>query len=198
MYSQRDEEKYILEFFGKALGKFLDIGAYDGKTFSNIYQLALQKWSGVCVEPSPSVLPSLRSLYENNKNIWIVDKGVGLKRGEVLFYDFKGDAVSSFVKKHAETWRLGEGDKRNYRQIKIEVITVADLFKLVGTDFNFISIDAEGWSLRILENLPFKSLTDLTMICVEFDGEEQEVKSILKPYGFKQYHKTAENLILVR
>ena len=35
MYSQRDEELHILGYFGDKVGRFIDIGAYDGKSFSN-------------------------------------------------------------------------------------------------------------------------------------------------------------------
>jgi len=57
MFSQNDEEKHIVRFFRDKIdkGSFLDIGAYNGKAFSNTHRLALNGWSGVCLEPSPSV-----------------------------------------------------------------------------------------------------------------------------------------------
>ena len=54
MYSQRDEEKYILEAFdGKTDGRFLDIGAWHPTVFSNTRALIEMGWSGVMIEPSP-------------------------------------------------------------------------------------------------------------------------------------------------
>ena len=38
MFSQRNEETFILKHFGKGKN-FLDIGAYDGELFSNTRQL---------------------------------------------------------------------------------------------------------------------------------------------------------------
>ena len=35
MYSQNQEEKYILKHFKDKQGTFLDLGAYDGKELSN-------------------------------------------------------------------------------------------------------------------------------------------------------------------
>ncbi len=53
MYSQNNEEKFILEHFKNRKGKFLDIGAYDGKTFSNTFALVELGWSGLEIEASP-------------------------------------------------------------------------------------------------------------------------------------------------
>ena len=69
MFTQRDEEKYILEFFKGNTGRFLDIGAANGECFSTTRALALLGWSGVCVEPSPTVLPALRTLYAGNPKV---------------------------------------------------------------------------------------------------------------------------------
>ena len=44
MYSQNEEEKYILEAIGEQVGIFLDIGAYDGETRSNTLALVEREW----------------------------------------------------------------------------------------------------------------------------------------------------------
>ena len=48
MYSQNDEERVILEYFaGKTDGRFVDVGAWSGATFSNVWALMELGWSGV-------------------------------------------------------------------------------------------------------------------------------------------------------
>jgi len=76
MFSQRDEETYILEHFKGSTGTFLDLGAYDGVMFSNTRQLALNGWCGVCVEPSPTVLPKLLELYKDSDKIKVLPYAV--------------------------------------------------------------------------------------------------------------------------
>ena len=49
-YSQLGEQDIILNYFNGKQGTFLDIGANDGKTFSNSYALSLLGWKGVCVD----------------------------------------------------------------------------------------------------------------------------------------------------
>lgn len=53
MYSQQDEEKYILEALEGITGTFLDIGAWHPTDKSNTRRLIELGWSGVLIEPSP-------------------------------------------------------------------------------------------------------------------------------------------------
>jgi FkbM family methyltransferase len=196
MYSQRDEEKYILDYFGNLKGRFLDIGAYDGRTFSNTHQLALQGWSGLCIEPSPSAFHILKGLYQYNSNIQLKQIAVGDKSGRNEFYDSNGDAISSFDTNHVELWKT-KGAK-NFTKIIVNTLTVKDLFSEIGCDFDFINIDTEGTSLFILQKLPFDKLIKLKMVCVEFDRYIEEIKTILINQRFIKYHQTDENIIMVR
>jgi len=197
MYSQRDEEVYIKRYWGdKSDGRFLDIGAYDGEVFSNTRMLVEQGWSGVFVEPSPSVHGILEQRYGRDVRFRIVKVGLGLHKGVFPFYDFSGDAVSSFDPTHAELWK--EKGKRIPVMLNIPVITWEELLADVGRDFDFINIDAEAWSVDLIEAMPFKSLTKLKMICVEFDRKEGRVLRAVQPHGFELIHKTPENMLLVK
>jgi len=197
MYSQRDEEKFILRFFREVKGRFLDIGAYDGKCFSTTHALALKGWSGVCVEPSPSVLPALKNLYKDNPAIEIWPIAISEVSGKRKFYDSGGDAISSFDEDHVKLWK--DKGAKNFTEIEVVSQTIQEFFDyIVSPPFDFINIDAEGLSLYILKNLPYSLLDKTKMICVEFDHKEKEVNEILHQYGFNLLHRTAENLILVR
>lgn len=196
MFSQHDEEKYIISFFKNCkTGRFLDIGAYDGKTFSNTRQLALQGWGGVLVEPSPSVICPLRKLYEGNDQFEILEVGVGLENGIFPFYNFDGDAIGSFDKEHADYWAI---KARPYKILQIKVISIESLFEKIGFDFDFINIDVEGWSVQLLGALDFNKLGRLKMICIEFEHKVELVKSLLTGHGFRLLQRTSENMIMVR
>ena len=196
MYSQRDEEPHIIKYFKDTIGTFLDIGAYEGKTFSNTRQLALQGWGGHCIEPSPSVFPALKARYKDNTIVFCHQIAVSNITGQKLFYDSGGDAISSFDVDHVELWK--EKGAKNFSEVMVQSLTVHDLFRLVGTDFDFINIDTEGTSVSILKLLPYDKLTKLKMICVEYDKQLNEVAALLGLKGFTILHRTAENLIGVR
>lgn len=53
--SQLGQDKIVDEYFhGKRNGVFVDVGAYDGVTFSNTLMLGREGgWTGVCIEPLP-------------------------------------------------------------------------------------------------------------------------------------------------
>ncbi len=196
MFTQRNEEKYILQFFQNIKGRFLDIGAYDGECFSTTRALALGGWGGVCVEPSPSVLPALETLYGSNPKIDILKTAIADVNGEIDFYDSNGDMISTVDPAHVEKWKEKAG--ATYNIVKVESMTPTALFERVGYDFNFISLDVEGTNLDIFKQIPFACLTKTKMICVEFDYKEVQMTEIVEQYKFRLYHKTAENLLFVR
>ena len=196
MFTQRDEEKYILEFFKNKTGRFLDIGAYDGERFSTTRALALKGWGGVCIEPSPSVLPALHQRYDCRNDVEILEIAVCIASGPIPFFDSNGDMISSTSSEHVEKWKKTAGVK--FRQIKVNAITPWDLFLRIGYDFDFINLDVEGTNIEIFSRMPFEKLDKVKMFCVEFDSHPLEVLRLVTPYGFTLLHQTAENLLLVR
>ena len=196
MFTQRDEEKYILKFFKNTKERFLDIGAYDGQCFSTTRALFLQGWGGVCVEPSITVLPALRNRYQEVNNVDILECAISGVDGEVDFYDSGGDMISSVLPSHAKMWESKAGC--TFTKMKVASLTVLSLFEKIGYDFSFISLDVEGTNLEIIRQFPFEKLKKTKMLCVEFDYKDNEILKLVKPYRFREYHRTAENLLLVR
>jgi len=196
VFTQRDEERYIQRFFKGIKGRFLDIGAYDGKCFSTTHRLALQGWEGICIEPSPSVFPALERLYRNNSKIRTLEYAVADVTGKVDFYDSDGDMVSSTSMAHVKLWIEKAGC--TFKKIKVNSLSVLGLFELVGYNFDFISLDVEGTNLDIFSQFPFVKLEKTKMICVEFDFQSEEMLKIAAPFGFSIFHRTAENILLTR
>ena len=196
MFTQRDEEGYILQFFKNTKGRFLDIGAYDGQCFSTTRALALKGWSGVCVEPSPSVFPALYKQCQDKNNILTLDCAISDILGEIDFFDSNGDMISTTSKEHVTRWQKKAGVQ--FKKIKVKSMTMIDLLNKVGFNFDFISLDVEMTNFKILQSFPMKKLTQVKMICVEYDTAKLEIISMLIPYGFRVLHTTSENLILGR
>lgn len=195
MYSQNDEEKYILQFFGGQHGKFLDIGAFDGKAFSNTYALSEQGWDGVCIEPSPTVFYRLMEIHKTKPNIQLVNAAIDCSFGLKEFYDSTGDALSSFSKEHKKKWE--DGWKSQFTKIYVSAIPIAEIFAHFGTDFAFINLDVEAHNYPILMSIPFTQLKT-RMICVEHDGHITAMTNHLKQFGFRELMHNGENVIFVR
>src|SRR5277367_3528293 len=94
VYSQNDEQRHILEAMESQVGRFLEIGAYDGHTFSNTMALVERGWSGVLVEPGVDAFKGLLEWHGKNEKLTLVHAAVGCNRGLVKFWN-SADALST-------------------------------------------------------------------------------------------------------
>ncbi len=200
-YSQNNEEEIILAELARMkieTGSFLDIGAWDGKGFSNTYRLAELGWKGVCVEPSPFVFPKLLENHvANGDRITCVNAAVSaIKSALIPWYDSGGDAISTTNPAHKKKWE--EGWKVAYKTFWIYIMPVEKLFDIFGFDFQFINIDVESANIELFRFLPWRALTKTKVICVEHDCYQNEMSQIAGPYGFHPLAMNGENLILTR
>jgi len=189
-YSQSDEQEYIQKYFGDFKGRFLDIGAYDGKMFSNTHALALAGWSGVCIEPSVSCFRSLLQLYHTNDQVHCVNVALDTQSRIVQFYDSNGDAVSTTSLAHSQKWSIV-----GFKKLWIKTATINDIFGTFGNDYDMINLDVEGTNLAILKTIPLESM-NVKLICIEYEDQVEEVIKYCK--GYKELHRTNENIILVK
>lgn len=196
-YSQNNEQDIILEHFkNKPTGRFLDIGAYDGKTFSNTLALVENGWTGLCIEPSPSVFCGLLKLHGDNPNVTLINAALSDKRELIPFYDCGGDAVSSTSTEHVKKWSAA-----NLKFTKFNLITfpLSDLFAAYGYAFDFINLDVEGKSADLFFALPLDLLApNVSCFCIEHDMRYADILSKAEPHGFKQAGFNGENIILTR
>jgi len=198
MFSQNDEEKHIVNFFKGKIdnGRFLDIGAYDGKAFSNTHRLALNGWSGVCFEPSESVFPQLEKLYADRDDVICDQRAVGGHDKEETFYDSCGDAISSFNTQHVEKWKKNWNSK--FKETTVKVISFDTLFDKYGTNFDFINIDVEAANFKLFSRMDWTRLDQCKLFCIEHDRFDMQIANQLRQYGFHKILRNAENVILGR
>lgn len=192
MYSQNNEEKVIIDFFKGKVGRFLDIGAYDGKTFSNTLRLAELGWSGVCVEPSPSCFKAMLPIHGNNERIELVNCAVGLNPGIIEFYDSNGDALSTSSVLHKEKWEKGYGSK--YYKFYLNMITPKHLLDRFGYDYDFVNIDVESENFDLFKVFPFEKIKP-RLICVEHDGKFDQMATIMHKMGYGIVDRNGENIL---
>lgn len=194
MYSQRNEEHHILQYFPTDIGTFLDVGAYNPFKFSNTRALFERGWKGAFIEPSDPCRKSLTDEYGDNPEIEIYDICLGNKTEAVKFYDSQGDALSSTDPAHVQKWKSNYGSK--FTETTRNMISVEQFMKITKFDhFNFINIDVENDSLA-LEILKSFDLSDTQMVCIE-------VSNLLRPAvlqwtGWRNIYESPENLILAR
>ena len=191
MYSQNNEEEIILAHCGPT-AKFLDIGAYDPFTFSNTRCLVEKGWQGVFVEPSPTCVANFYKEYSGNPAITIIEAAIDEKNGTAMMYDSQGDALSTFSDRHYQVWR----NYRDFTQVEVNTMAMSDLLSQHAEGVTFLNLDVEGMNLKLFRLLPLDFLKQLTLICVEHEGHDHEIRQTLYPLGFKEYLLNAENIVL--
>lgn len=203
MYSQSNEERYILEYFGDYVGTFLSLGENDGVTFSNVRALALKGWKGVMVEPSPKAFERLKVLYNGHKGFYLYQVAISDHNGKGILQESSALCSAADVAL-VSTFHSHEMDrfKRTVQYEPIEVKTFRwKTFqnRLKSTQiksFDFISIDCEGEDLEILSQL---DLTNVRAICLEWNSKP-ELQKDFEHYldGFKLLYTSGENLLYGR
>ena len=203
MHSQRDEEKYILEAVkGVTNGTFLDIGAFDGKTFSNTLALVERGWSGVYVEAANTPFKALLDHVTKSGperlhavNAAIAPRGTGL----VKFWQCD-DMVSTMVESHRKLWS-GPGSGTPYAASFMPTISYGELVKSTVIpihEFDFVNLDVEGGNWAVFQEIMEMNATVKKCICVEFDDKKDAILALACNAGFYLARATEENVILVR
>jgi FkbM family methyltransferase len=199
MYSQRDEERYILDAFTDSewwapdRPSVLDIGAWDAKEFSNSRALIERGSSAVLVEPSPRPLENLLREYGTTANVQIVAACVGVSTDRWAELSVSADGVSTTEAANREQWKDAGG---YYGKLVVPNVTLANLLDRFG-GFDFVSIDTEGTSVDIALQL-FATEMFPRCVCVEHDGRLVELGGAAAARGYKQVYVSTENAVFVK
>ncbi len=200
MYSQNSEQKHIVSYFGKFKGKLLSIGENDGKTFSNALNLIELGWEAYLIEPSPKAYKALTELHERNVNITCVNVAIGEENKVMTFYESKHHLkdksdfalLSSLDYSETERWRKSGVE---FTEIEVPVVT----YDKIKDNYDFISIDAEGYDLIILKQI---DLTHTKLLCIEWNSIESVKAEIIKyclSFGLNTIiYISGENLLIGR
>jgi len=190
MYSQGEEEQVILDFFKDFKGRFLDIGAADGITYSNTRALYEKGWEGVLVEPSNRLYKELLKLYEGENRIQIINKVMGSFTGEIEYFDNEVYTLGSTKKEHCELFK----NYNPFIKTIAECLSWDDFINQFPGPYHFISIDTEGMDYEILKLINLKEV-DNKMVCVEKVYNNEGIKEYLEDNGYKIIYVSGENYI---
>lgn len=193
MYSQGQEEAHIVEYFKSrtAPGSLLDIGAFDGKVFSNSLRLIEMGWSAVCVEPSPVPYAALSELHKGNSRVQTLRAAVAPVAGVIDFYDTNGDAVSTTNLAHKSKWEAGS--KIKFQHIQVPAVTAKDVVDKYGKSYDFVNIDTENTNLEVLKAFVAAGLR-FELLCIEHDNQHPAIVAMFP--GCQPIFQNAENLLI--
>lgn len=200
MYSQNNEEAIILEYFkDKPVGVLLDLGANDGKTFSNSLALIEKGWQADLFEPSPTAYQKLSELHKGRNGVYCYNAAIvpeNYMGYSITLHDMgnhvgKDDTslLATIIESEKARWK---GEK--FTPVEVYVVRASRVF---NRPFNFITIDIEGVEECVL---PYINWDALQMLCIEWNSNvvNKLIYEKYIPKEFKLIHQNAENLIYAR
>lgn len=211
-YSQNNEQEVILDFLEKnniTSGRLLEIGAFDGESFSNVRGVMLKypQWKGVFVEPSSYCFSKLVDLYKMEPrratliNLAVVPENE-LGNDHILkFYESPMSAVSSSIENHVQRWnreKNSDGDFVNPREIYVGKIGLKEILETFGP-FEFVNIDVEGYSAKLALQEWFNPAEwNCKIIAIEHDGYANELQQKFLSLGYTLSCINAENILFYK
>lgn len=186
-YSQQGEDVLVYKkYINKVCddGFFLEIGGYDGVTYSNtkFFEDTLN-FKGVLIEPVKS---QFDKLVQNRKNNICLNCAIDTFEREVEIIG--GDATAGIELYMSESFKRAHHSSTH----KTERIMAYPLSKILKehriTYVDFFSLDVEGCEESVLRSIDFDTV-QFYVICIELDGhnpqKDERCREILLKNGFK-------------
>ena len=174
--SGEDAHAYERYFYGRGGGTFLEMGALDGKTYSNshAFETALG-WRGVHVEASP---PQYTDLVRNRPDQVAVHVAM-CGRAQTVHYTVRGNKCCNGIPEFMSPAFLAKWHPElpagNFSSLpEVPCVPLGMLLGWLGMQhINLYVLDVEGGELMVLQSVDFSQLS-FDVIAVEADGSNPE------------------------
>lgn len=148
------------------IGRYVEVGAFDGIIYSNVWGLAMMGWKGIAIEPMEENLVKLKQTYDYYPNVLIEPVACSSRKHEslVMFSEREGSRLQE------------ETNPRELPVVKVPAVTLDSILIKNNweTKFELLSIDTEGHDEYVLSGF---SLQDWKpkMVIVETRGVRPKV-----------------------
>lgn len=191
-HSQHGQDRFVYERFFKSesSGIFVDIGAYDGVTFSNTLLFEELGWRGLCIEPLPGAFEKLKAERKATcLNCAISDSAgtgtfleVDMPSGfEKMYSGLK----ANFDERHRKT--IAQWGK-NAKELKVPIRRLVDILDENSIRrVDYMSIDTEGSEWKILRSFDLHRY-DVTVLSIENNYQDQKIRKHMVDSGYRLVH----------
>jgi FkbM family methyltransferase len=150
------------------LGAFVEVGAYDGVTFSNSSGLADAGWHGLYIEPQPGNLSLCRGRHQANPNLRFENCAIGRAAGQGFVVDAGAFSIVSTAPGTPPT-----GDA-----VPIEIVRLETLLAkhAVPREFDLLIVDVEGGEEAVFDSFDLDVWRPRLLIAElgDIDGDARE------------------------
>jgi FkbM family methyltransferase len=145
-------EKYMEYFSGKTDGYFVEVGAFDGYSYSNTWGLVEAGWGGHYIEPIPSIFKRCQERYIGNDKIKCHELAIGSFNGEIQILE--SGEFSTSNKKHIDIYNGANSTAYKGKQwltVKQKTLNNFLLENNVPKYFDLLCVDVEGNEYDVLK-----------------------------------------------
>lgn len=181
---------FFLNYVGK-VGYFVEIGAADGKHFSNTLLLERIGWKGILVDPVDYGSSDLIRNSIKDKRCVYSESGLKLKFKEqekIVTTDPNGPQSKEFsgLYNHLSDYAKNLTSGLTY---EVETVSLNDLLEEHGapTNIDYISIDTEGSEFEIIKNFNFDKY-DVEIFTIEHNSASYR-QDIIKLLESRKYYR---------
>lgn len=155
---------YTKVFGENFTGTFVEVGAFDGMTYSNTWGLAERGWVGMYIEPHPDFAKRCEEVHAKNK-VWVREVACGAS-GKMVPLTIYGEVSTTLLDRWNRDWGMDESTPT----VMVEMDTFDCIYgSIVG--FDLLVIDVEGIELEVLKGLTISRYMPRMVIIELHEGQ---------------------------
>lgn len=198
--------KSLPEIYSKVFGEnftgtFVEVGAFDGMTYSNTWGLAEAGWKSLYIEAHPDFARQCIHIHGKNLNVDVVSAACSSFNGKIDLIEY-GEVSTTVLNRWTKEWGLDEHTKK----INVPCYTLDTLLFAYKIDtFDLLVIDVEDAEIEVLKG--FNLLAHMPkMVIIELhegQGTGEDQKGWQTPWvdnyltGYKKIYSDLINTIYV-
>ena len=201
-FAQEGEDLLLDKIFSdQAEGFYVDVGAHHPTKFSNTCRLHQRGWRGLNIDPRPGMKELFDAARPHDINLCL---GIDEPQATLTYIQFNEPALNTFDRALAEQ-RLQQRAGA-WRIVAETPVAVRPLSAVLaehlppGTVIDLLTIDADGWDLRVLRSNDWARFRP-TVVLVESGGDSLEEDlhgaeaRLLAQHGYVLLGKTFRTLL---
>lgn len=205
---QINDLELIYDHFQNECPKFfVDIGGYDGFTYSNTWALAVNGWGGLIFEPDPESVDMCRRNLNRFPGVKVVEMAISDFNGQSNLY--RGSELGTLSEPMNSYYKSKSWSSAMVKNVSIAV-TLSTLDKALSaekvTKIGVLSVDVEGGEFEVWSGLDISrfrpaimiwELQELTSEIEKFTRGWNAVRSDIIKNGYKVLYRDRINTVFV-
>lgn len=191
-FSQYGEDALLVRLLqSRRKGTCVEIGAYDGHTFSMTYLLEKKGWQCVLVEPMADCAAKIRA----ERNARVFECAVGSSEGQTTLLQAEGVRMLSTISRRPEEVERIRRANSDIRETLVPLRTIDSILQECGPlKLDFVSIDVEGTEEDALRGFDVQRWRPRILIVEDKnEGRSGTVPQMLSRHGYTRFLSTGCN-----